>query len=279
MDMDSGNRICKIENLSRDFLALAMVVCVVTMPIQSHAVDISWSRGMVIRKKPDHHIVIGTDPVQTVHFSPMGKTIAAGVWDKNNQGKLVLWDVETGHQKNSFETARGPISSFSFSPDERVIAWASSFGSDVNLWKPSTNLHTRLSVRNGLPGDAISVAFLPGGDRIVAVYSDGAVRVWDVMKQTLWQTFHQNADGVGLRETAVSGDGQIVAIGPSIPDNVVSGRRNQDVELWDVRRAKMVGVLRCGRELVSAIDFAPCEPIVAIGQDDGTVALWDIKTE
>jgi WD40 repeat protein len=75
-------------------------------------------------------------PTRTVAFAPDGLTIAAGAKD----GKVRLWDVQTGRLKATFKGAglgwlgASEIFSIAFSPDGKTLA-AASQDQTVRLWK------------------------------------------------------------------------------------------------------------------------------------------------
>ena len=56
-----------------------------------------------------------TATINSVSFSPDGKTLASGGWDKT----IGLWDAKTGKIKRTIEGHTSNISSISFSPDGR----------------------------------------------------------------------------------------------------------------------------------------------------------------
>ncbi len=70
--------------------------------------------------------------VQSVSFSPGGRTIASGSWDKT----VRLWDVNTRRNIKILTGHTGSVMSVSFSPDGQKIATGSLEGT-VLLWDVS----------------------------------------------------------------------------------------------------------------------------------------------
>jgi len=99
--------------------------------------------------------------IKCIAFSPDGKTLASGGWDRTN----ALWDVQTGQLKAVFEEHTGDVNSVAFSPDGKTLATGSNDDS-FKLW----DLRTR-KVKWSLKhkgGDVHAVAFSPDS-KILAV--------------------------------------------------------------------------------------------------------------
>ena len=69
------------------------------------------------------------DAVSSLNFSPDGKTLASGSWDKS----VKLWDVSTGRELETLNGHQGAVFSVSFSPDGKILA-SGSQDKSVKLW-------------------------------------------------------------------------------------------------------------------------------------------------
>ena len=72
-----------------------------------------------------------TGTVNTLAFSPDGKTLASAGWDKI----ILLWDPNTGKHKYALTGHTANIRSVAFSPDGQTLASAS--GKEIHLWDVS----------------------------------------------------------------------------------------------------------------------------------------------
>ena len=78
-----------------------------------------------------------TNWVNSVAFSPDGKTLASGSWDRT----IKLWDVATGKQQATLKgPEQGGLNSVAFSPDGKTLASGGpngTFYGTIKLWELS----------------------------------------------------------------------------------------------------------------------------------------------
>jgi WD40 repeat protein len=227
----------------------------------------------LLLRTPDHPILftfpIGSHhvgPINSVCFSPDGKTLASGSENNLNDSKektIRLWDVETGEEKTSFSAYEGSVSSVTFSPDGKTLA-SGCHDNTIRLWDVETGKEK--SVLKGFEGIVYSVNFSPDGRTLAAGYADRIVRLWNV------RTGEEEAVLSGHADTVFS-----VCFSP-YGNTLASGSADGTTRLWDVESGKAKAVLDGEAGYVLSVRFSPDSKVLASGLWDNTIQLWDIET-
>ena len=126
----------------------------------------------------------GYGTVDVVAFSPDGKTLATGGFDK----KIHLWNTATGVEVWQTVEHQTGLSQVVFSPDGKWLAsvdgnhWDSAGGFDVYLWDAATGTEVRRL--KGSDKKVRSLAFSPDGKTLAVVTDHEPVRLWET---ATWQ--------------------------------------------------------------------------------------------
>ena len=201
--------------------------------------------------------------VHSVVFSPDGTLLASGL----DNGRIELWEVETGTKVAEFEGHRGRVTSVVFSPDGTLLA-SGSWSQIIKLWDVAKReeVGTWEVERNNNFVHAISVVFSPDGTTLVSGFQDGTIRLWDVTTRTEVATLEGHTDDVN--SVVFSLDGTVLA----------SGSQDRVVKLWDVATRTNIATLEGHTSWVNAASFSPDGATLASGSQDRVVKLWDVAT-
>ena len=273
-------------------------------------------RGGVVLWDTARHSALSGQPlavdegaVDSVAFSPDGKTLAAGfrytseLARKADQGSranfsesgVVLWDTTLRSRlpDQPLAVAEGDVTTVAFSPDGKVLATGFNghprYGHNggVVLW--DTTRRSRLPdqplvVDKGLVS---SVAFSPDGKTLAAGYESsgrGGVVFWDTTRRSRLPDQPLAAQEGDVNSVAFSPDGKTLAAGGGYAFLL---RGHGGVVLWDTtRRSRLPDLpLNLVSGQVASVAFSPDGKTMAAGHGldgllmsgarRGSVALWD----
>ena len=164
-----------------------------------------------------------TQALSAVAFSPDGKRVLTGSWDKTAR----LWDAATGARSRRSTGHTDRVTAVAFSPDgKRVLT--GSYDKTARLWDAATGARSRRST--GHTDLVAAVAFSPDGKRVLTGSStDGA------------------AVGRGDRRPVATLEGTrtVVSAVAFSPDGkrVLTGSSDKTARLWDAATGKPVATL------------------------------------
>lgn len=156
-----------------------------------------------------------TGRVNTVAFSPDGKTLATGSGEPSRSGELKLWDAATGALVKEFKNAHSDtVQSVDFSGDGKLLV----SGAADRFVKAWTVADTKLVKSfEGHTHQVLGVTLKRDGRIIASAGADNAVKVWSLVTGEIVRTvqgFSKEATsinhvGVGDQFLATGGDGKV----------------------------------------------------------------------
>jgi RNA polymerase sigma factor (sigma-70 family) len=249
--------------------------------------------------------------VNSVAFSPDGKTLAAGtseeitVWDLKTRketrtlkghanhvnsvafspdgkrlvsagrdNKMILWDLATGETVWTIEAHKNESYVARFSPDGKTLATG---GGDncVRLWDAATGKEKAAFKSRGHFGGFVGLAFSPDGKTLAAGVhgglESGSIKLWDVETGKNTATF-RDLKGDWVQRVAFSPDGRTLAAAMN------EGRRSGWIELWDVETGKNTASWNGHDDVVGFLKFGADGKTLLSVSGDGVAKLWDLPT-
>ncbi|QFY09489.1 hypothetical protein GBF35_25120 [Nonomuraea phyllanthi] len=155
----------------------------------------------------------GLDGVNTVAFSPDGRTLATAGWDRLAR----LWDVADPRHPAQLAALPGHtdgINSLAYSPDGRTLATAG-YDDTARLWDVTDLRRPVPLVTITRHTDNVNmVAFSPDGRTLATAGSDGVTRLWDLADRLRPQEHSSlQAHSDRVSSVAFSPDGHTLATG------------------------------------------------------------------
>ena len=217
-------------------------------------VSFSTARGADIREQVriDNAFVLEIGVTKrSAAFSPDGKILVTATTGGRSGifggGRTIFWDSATGKQLGTLDD--GPnvgALKLTGGPNGRTL-------DDGNSLGPSR--------------------FTPDGQTLAGACTgiERDVCLWDVQTRKLTGRLKGSQY---VRSMTFSADGTMLATEGSIRGVVQS-----DVQIWGVKAEKVVATLKAKAQGVRALAFSGDGKSLAVGYGDGTIRVWDVKTE
>jgi WD40 repeat protein len=196
----------------------------------------------------------GYDDVLNIAFSPDGKTVLTGSYDRTAR----LWDING----NLLQTLRGhiyPVLSVAFSHDGGLLLTGSSDFS-ARLWDQHGNCLQKFI---GHKNSVNSVVFSPDDKSVLTGSLDSTAILWD-LKGNILQRFKGHT-GI-IRKVAFSPDGK----------TILTGSDDQTSRIWDLA-GNTLQVLSGHTEYITSLAYSPDGKNILTASADKTFRLWDLN--
>ena len=138
-------------------------------------------------------LIPDTYRVSAVAFSPISKILASGgrgreirLYD-NNDGKIQLWDADTGHLLHTFNSPGGWVHLLTFSPDGKMLASTGKHlrRNTIFIWDvENRRLLTTINVSDVDEKGVLTLKFAPDNTTLASGHVNATVQIWDLTGRT-----------------------------------------------------------------------------------------------
>ena len=198
-------------------------------------------------------------PIYAAAFSPDGKTLLTGSYDKT----LILWEVATGKALRTFTGHLEGVTSVAFFPDgKRAIS--GSYDKTLIIWDVASG--EPIKTLGGHADGVMSVAVSADGTRVLSGGLDSVLIEWDIAAGKEKRAFSAQIGAINA-----------IAINPA-NDRAITAADDGTLVIWDLGKGDVEFLLQGHTNLVSSVKISPDGKYALSGSNDGTLILWDMAT-
>ena len=195
--------------------------------------------------------------VKSIAFSPDGKSLLSGSWDRSAK----LWDTTNGKELLTVSPSKSPVVCVAFAPDGKRFASVTQ-NNTITLWETASG-KKQFAIKRTADWTYLVVVFSPDGKQLALKGEGGAVELWDAALGT--ELLSLRGYAAAARSAVFSPDGKAL----------VAGSWNKII-FCDTTTGKTILTLKGHSKNVTSIAFSPNGKHLVSGGDDGVIKLWDI---
>ena len=192
----------------------------------------------------------------TVTYHPKLAQVAYSI----NDGKIQLWDAESGTPIKTLVGHQGAVSCIQFSRDGKFLA-SGSDDKTIKLW----DLETGECLKTFHAAETVNdLAFNPAGTELFSCGYIGEIMKWDIASgHCVFQKDDANHS---------------VAIHPS-NHRFASASLDNSVKIWSTKTGEKEAVLSGHMDWVQSVAYPSDGMQLASGSSDATIKIWDVKNK
>jgi ankyrin repeat protein/uncharacterized caspase-like protein len=198
--------------------------------------------------------------ITKLSFSPEREYILSGAED----GKIKLWDINSGKKIRTFKGHSGAITSILFSSDGNYI-FSSSKDNTIKLWDVFTG--NEIKTFDAHENEVTSLDISPDGQKLISASKDQTVKIWNIKS--------------GKELKAYNFSSEVLTVTYSPKGKYYAAGLYDEVLLWDLKRNEKTKSFRCVdiQPEKKMVKFFPGgKRILEIKQTRGEDIKWDISS-
>jgi WD40 repeat protein len=215
------------------------------------------------------------DNINSVVFSPDGKTLVSSYCGERSygdcvQGVINIWNMQSNPHtiRATLSDSKGDIFSLAFSPDGKILA-SGGDGNSIWLWDMTHNYPIAKAQLTGLTSIVNNIVFSPNGETLVSGESDGTIRLWDIKDvPTIVSVFPSHTWSVNSLAYSPNGE------------TLVSGESDGTVRLWNMMNDPPNNIrnLIDNEASINSLTYSPDGKLLVLGMNNSKLRLWDMTS-
>jgi WD40 repeat protein len=200
--------------------------------------------------------------VRSVAFSPDGKRLVSGGSDR----VLRVWNVADGAVLHSLKGHKSMIRSVAFAADNKTVA-SGAEDKVVKIWNADSGQET-ISFAT-LPEMVTAVRFSPKGQSLAVGTFQGTIAMLDPITGRTRQMLRAHGDAVTALSFTDGGQ------------NLISVSQDRTIRQWPAVKPSTVApvqTLAANLGVISAAAVTPNGVAAVLGNTDGQIVIWELKT-
>jgi RNA polymerase sigma factor (sigma-70 family) len=210
-----------------------------------------------------------------VTLSPDGTKLASRNGDE--QGQILLWDLQTGKRLCPPQGHQRPIGSVAFSPDGKTLA-TGSWDETLRLWDAASGKE----VRRFAQSFDVQASFMPDGKTLAASSSDGLLHFCGAATGKELRQFSTHKGGLGRVTFAADGK-TCVTSGVNTMEFAADGKTSVEktsdtvIRRWRVDTGAEIGRFEGLAKAASGLALAP-DGKTMVSVTDKSAILWNVAS-
>ena len=197
-------------------------------------------------------------PVRALALSNSGGVLAAGGEDL----RVGIWNSRNGKLLQFFTGHKDFVNALAFRPGTSRFELASGGMDGVIIrWRKNGKMKDALL---GHAGPVNALRYADNGAFLASGSDDGTVKIW---RAKSGHQKHSLEHPFAVHTVALSSNGRRLA----------SAGKDSRVYIWNPRNGRLLKVIDNGGKAVNALAFLPGKNILWVGDDTGTVRVWDVS--